>query len=100
MLRANRIEGLRQVIDISGDGPNNSGHHPDRMRDWAIATGIVVNGLVILNDVPDLPAESLAVNLRVASQARLQLGDPVPRRTEDRLSHAAPPRSCSALREP
>ncbi len=50
MLRANRIEGLRQVIDISGDGPNNSGQDPDRARDWALAAGITVNGLVILNE--------------------------------------------------
>lgn len=50
MLRANRIEGLRQVIDISGDGPNNSGQDPDRVRDWAVAAGITVNGLAILNE--------------------------------------------------
>ena len=50
MLRGNRIAGLRQVIDISGDGPNNSGQDPDGVRDWAVAAGITVNGLAILNE--------------------------------------------------
>lgn len=40
----------RRVIDISGDGPNNGGRAVHRARDDALALGIVVNGLVILND--------------------------------------------------
>jgi Protein of unknown function (DUF1194) len=52
-------EGLRRVIDISGDGVNNSGRAVWRARDDAVAQGIVINGLPILNDRPNFgrPAE-------------------------------------------
>lgn len=42
----------RQVIDISGDGPNNSGTRVDEARDRAIAAGLVINALPILNERP------------------------------------------------
>ncbi len=48
----NDIEGLRRVIDVSGDGRANSGVEPMRMRDEAIAAGVTVNGLAILNEEP------------------------------------------------
>lgn len=38
---------LRKVIDISGDGPNNSGRHVTLARDEALARGISINGLPI-----------------------------------------------------
>ncbi|RVC59138.1 DUF1194 domain-containing protein, partial [Mesorhizobium sp. M4B.F.Ca.ET.088.02.2.1] len=38
----------RRVIDISGDGPNNTGPPVTSERDAALARGIVVNGLPIL----------------------------------------------------
>jgi hypothetical protein len=41
---------LRRVIDISGDGDNNSGPPPDEARDRAVEDGIVINGLAIMND--------------------------------------------------
>ena len=40
--------GLRRVIDISGDGPNNTGLPVAITRDAAVAKGIVINGLPIL----------------------------------------------------
>jgi len=46
-------EGMRQVIDISGDGSNNSGSPVTVARDAAVAAGIVINGLPILNDRPN-----------------------------------------------
>ena len=50
----NGYEGLRRVIDVSGDGRTNQGW-PDRpLRDAAIARGITINGLVILNEEPEL----------------------------------------------
>jgi hypothetical protein len=49
----NGFEGLRRVIDISGDGTNNSGRPVDLARDEAVARGIVINGLPILNDRPN-----------------------------------------------
>ena len=38
----------RRVIDVSGDGNNNSGRPVSEARDDALAKGITVNGLVIL----------------------------------------------------
>ena len=46
----NGFQGRRQVIDISGDGRTNQGAHPSRIRDLAVAAGITVNGLAILNE--------------------------------------------------
>jgi Protein of unknown function (DUF1194) len=42
----------RHVIDISGDGTNNSGIDVAAARDAAIARGVTINGLVILSDEP------------------------------------------------
>src|ERR1700750_2769881 len=42
-------KGLRRVIDISGDGPNNNGAPVTIARDEALSMGIVLNGLPILD---------------------------------------------------
>ncbi|MBJ3762240.1 DUF1194 domain-containing protein [Maribius pontilimi] len=47
-LNENDIDGLRRVIDISGDGPNNHGGDVRIARDRAVAAGIVVNGLPLM----------------------------------------------------
>jgi hypothetical protein len=44
----------RRVIDVSGDGSNNSGIPPDSVRDRLVEAGVVINGLAILNDEPNL----------------------------------------------
>jgi hypothetical protein len=44
--------GLRRVIDISGDGPNNNGSPVTLARDAAIQKGIVINGLPIMVKEP------------------------------------------------
>lgn len=44
----NGYRGIRQVIDISGDGPNNQGGIVTTARDAAIARGIVINGLPLM----------------------------------------------------
>ncbi|SFI00711.1 DUF1194 domain-containing protein [Bradyrhizobium sp. Gha] len=44
--------GLRRVIDISGDGPNNSGGPVTVARDLAIEKGIIINGLPIMVKEP------------------------------------------------
>lgn len=49
----NGYEGQRLVMDVSGDGPNNSGRSAEAARDDAVAKGIVINGLVIMNDRPN-----------------------------------------------
>lgn len=43
----------RKVIDVSGDGVNNSGRPASAARDDAVAAGITINGLVIMNDKPN-----------------------------------------------
>ena len=44
----------RRVIDVSGDGSNNSGRSVLRARDEAISAGVVINGLPILAWEPQL----------------------------------------------
>lgn len=44
----NGFEGLRRVIDISGDGPNNTGAPVTEARDAVLAQGIVINGLPVM----------------------------------------------------
>jgi Protein of unknown function (DUF1194) len=41
-------EGLRRVIDVSGDGPNSAGAPVVAARDAALAQGLIVNGLPIM----------------------------------------------------
>jgi hypothetical protein len=40
--------GLRRVIDVSGDGPNNSGMPVAPVRDAIVKKGIVINGLPLM----------------------------------------------------
>ena len=44
----NVYDGLRKVIDVSGDGPNRNGIPVDVARDLAVGRGIVINGLPIM----------------------------------------------------
>lgn len=44
--------GLRRVIDISGDGPNNNGGPVTVARDLALEKGIIINGLPIMVKEP------------------------------------------------
>ncbi|EWY36471.1 hypothetical protein N825_26925 [Skermanella stibiiresistens SB22] len=53
LFAGNGLEGVRQVIDISGDGVNNRGRPPAVARDEAVAAGITINGLPILNERPN-----------------------------------------------
>jgi hypothetical protein len=48
----NPYHGLRRVIDISGDGPNNNGTPVTGARDEALAKGITINGLPIMVKEP------------------------------------------------
>ncbi|MEC9431464.1 MAG: DUF1194 domain-containing protein [Pseudomonadota bacterium] len=51
----NAYEGLRRVIDISGDGPNNSGAGVEAARDAAVAKGVTINGLPVMLKARDGP---------------------------------------------
>ena len=44
----NGFRGTRRVIDVSGDGPNNSGRPVNYARDETVARGIVINGLPLM----------------------------------------------------
>ncbi|CAA9274737.1 MAG: vWFA-like protein with metal ion dependent adhesion motif (MIDAS) [uncultured Craurococcus sp.] len=46
------FEGTRKVVDISGDGVNNSGRAVADARAEALAQGIVLNGLAVLDRTP------------------------------------------------
>jgi hypothetical protein len=48
------FSGRRRVIDISGDGINNSGRLATSARDEAVRAGITINGLAILTEVGGL----------------------------------------------
>ena len=48
LLKENSFKGERQVIDLSGDGPNNAGKPVTPIRDALLAEGIIINGLPIL----------------------------------------------------
>lgn len=47
LLEANAFDGQRKVIDVSGDGPDNSGDDLEGARKKALASGITINGLSI-----------------------------------------------------
>jgi hypothetical protein len=44
----------RRIIDISGDGNNNAGRAVTEARDAAVAAGVTINGLAIINESADL----------------------------------------------
>jgi hypothetical protein len=47
LIENNRFDGQRKVIDVSGDGPDNSGDDLAGARKNALASGITINGLSI-----------------------------------------------------
>lgn len=57
LIESNGIQGARNVIDISGDGPNTLGPPVTEARDRAISNGITVNGLPILINPSNLVDE-------------------------------------------
>ena len=48
-LAAAPVEGEKRVIDVSGDGTNNSGRAVTEARDQAVGSGVTINGLAIIN---------------------------------------------------
>jgi hypothetical protein len=49
----NGFAGLRQIIDVSGDGSNNDGRPVNLARDDALAANITINGLPIILERPN-----------------------------------------------
>lgn len=52
LYRRSRFEGTRRVLDISGDGMNNSGRRLDGVRAGMLEEGIIMNGLAVLDRAP------------------------------------------------
>ena len=52
LFEENPYRGLRRVIDISGDGPNNNGAPVGEARAAALEKGIIINGLPIMVKEP------------------------------------------------
>jgi hypothetical protein len=52
LFEQNPYHGIRRVIDISGDGPNNNGAPVEGARNEALSKGIVINGLPIMVKEP------------------------------------------------
>jgi hypothetical protein len=51
---SSKWQAKRRIIDVSGDGTNNSGRPVTEARDQAISQGVTINGLAIINDKPNL----------------------------------------------
>jgi hypothetical protein len=51
-VRSGPVPGLRRVIDISGDGPNNNGPTVAPVREEALGKGIVINDPPIMVKEP------------------------------------------------
>jgi hypothetical protein len=50
----NGFDGLRRIIDVSGDGPNNDGRPVEMAREEALAQGVTINGLPLVGIRPFL----------------------------------------------
>jgi hypothetical protein len=70
----NGFEGLRRVIDISGDGPNNMGVPVTAARDEVVARGITINGLPLVT--PDVMSEMWGIPDLDVYYARCVIGGP------------------------
>jgi hypothetical protein len=52
MLAESGLNPSRRAIDVCGDGTNNAGREVSAARDDAVAAGITINGLAIINEHP------------------------------------------------
>jgi hypothetical protein len=52
MLTESGYNASRRTIDVCGDGTNNAGREVSAARDDAVAAGITINGLAIINEHP------------------------------------------------
>jgi hypothetical protein len=48
LFEASGFDSPRQVIDVSGDGPNNQGETVELIRDEVLERGVVINGLPLM----------------------------------------------------
>lgn len=50
MFAESPFQGMKRVIDVSGDGPNNQGPPVDLTRDAVLKQGIIINGLPLMTN--------------------------------------------------
>lgn len=50
LIEANRYEGTRKVIDVSGDGPQRNGRLLEPVRQATLLKGITINALVVISE--------------------------------------------------
>lgn len=62
MITRNGIKSLRQVIDVSGDGPNNNGYPVAAARDATVRQGIIINGLAFVIERPEDMSSFFAIS--------------------------------------
>lgn len=55
MIETNGFEGVRKVIDVSGDGPQRNGKPLEVVRQLTIAKGITINALVVVSEGGGFP---------------------------------------------
>jgi hypothetical protein len=75
LLRTSALESDREIVDISGDGPNNSGPRLLQARDDLVARGVTINGLAIslLDGRPDM-IDSFPLDYVVSYYKRCVIG--------------------------
>jgi hypothetical protein len=66
----------RRVLDISGDGVNNDGRPVEAARDEAVAAGITINGLALLDLEPELDEYFRASVIGGPGAFAMAVGDP------------------------
>jgi len=74
-LLARAPSATRQVIDVSGDGRSNRGRAPGLVRDVAVAAGVTINGLAVLNEEADLLAHFRAEVIGGAGAFAMECAD-------------------------
>ncbi len=88
---ASGYRGIRRVIDVSGDGPNNNGPLLGPVRDEVVAAGITINGLPIMLNRPNAFTQGDIANLDLYYEDCV-IGGPgafvVPIREKDKFKEA------------
>ncbi len=63
LLLGNGYTAARRVIDVSGDGASNDGRPVTEARDAAVAAGVTINGLPIIEVEPNLRGNTTGDNV-------------------------------------
>jgi hypothetical protein len=77
LLKTSGFMSDRRIVDISGDGPNNTGTQVQWTRDALIARGVTINGLVVslLHGPPDM-IESFSLSYLESYYRHCVIGGP------------------------